>query len=197
LFIHSNIKYLRKLKKLSQESFAQQLGLNRGNIASYEQATHPPIDALLKIASWYNISVDALLKVDLKNSLTLEEHDATVVEVKVQSIQSRLSELLAFAEAGSEDLSKALGCSQEHADQLLNEEVTITLEEVVGLLNTYSWVSAEWLVKGMGSMVNSTSAKLSKVAEPAGNSYYSKEHDMSIEQFMEQVFQRLDKLEGK
>ncbi len=50
-FLGDNIRYLRKQKKWSQEKLAQQTGLTRGRIASYENGcSEPPLQSLFALA---------------------------------------------------------------------------------------------------------------------------------------------------
>ena len=50
-----NIRYLRKKMNLSQEELANAIGLNRGNIASYESGTaEPKIANLVKMSKLFS-----------------------------------------------------------------------------------------------------------------------------------------------
>lgn len=61
-----NLKFLRTQKKLSQEQFATIIGLNRGNIASYEKGTaEPNINNVLKIVKYFNIDLTDIVEKDL------------------------------------------------------------------------------------------------------------------------------------
>ena len=64
----SNLRALRKRMKWSQEELAERLGLNRGNIASYESGTaEPKICNLVKFARLFNISIFDLTHNNLKD----------------------------------------------------------------------------------------------------------------------------------
>lgn len=53
-FLALNLRLLRKKFQWSQEEFANRVGLNRGNIASYENgATEPKIYSLLKMSELF------------------------------------------------------------------------------------------------------------------------------------------------
>lgn len=68
-YLAVNLRFLRKSKKLSQEEFAQIIGLNRGNIASYENGTaEPKISNLLRIAEFFNIPLQLLALQDLRQT---------------------------------------------------------------------------------------------------------------------------------
>lgn len=66
-----NLRALRKRMKWSQEELAEKLGLNRGNIASYESGTaEPKICNLVKFAQLFNISIFDLTHNDLNEDQT-------------------------------------------------------------------------------------------------------------------------------
>lgn len=72
-YLAANLKFLRKRKKLSQEELALQLGLNRGNIASYENGSaEPRISNLLRMADFFGISLIDLAQRDLTQEETLK-----------------------------------------------------------------------------------------------------------------------------
>ena len=73
-----NIRYLRKRQELSQEELALRIGLNRGNIASYENGTaEPKICNLLKLAQTFGIPITDLTQKDLShNDLYQSAHNA-------------------------------------------------------------------------------------------------------------------------
>ena len=62
-----NLRALRKRMSWSQEELAARLGLNRGNIASYENGTaEPKICNLVKMAHLFNVSVFDLIHCNLQ-----------------------------------------------------------------------------------------------------------------------------------
>ncbi|MBY5950498.1 LexA family transcriptional regulator [Algoriphagus marincola] len=63
--LNSNIKFLRKKKALTQESLSEALGISRSKLAGYELTITPPLDILVKIAEYFNVSLDILIKEDL------------------------------------------------------------------------------------------------------------------------------------
>jgi len=57
--IPSNIKFLRKKKGLTQQQFADQLGIKRSLVGAYEEErADPKYDLLKKIALFFDISID-------------------------------------------------------------------------------------------------------------------------------------------
>ena len=67
LFWADNLKFLRNRKKISQDELAGNLGITRAKLNSHENglSKNPPLEDLIKIADYFHIAVDTLLKVDL------------------------------------------------------------------------------------------------------------------------------------
>src|ERR1700744_3806166 len=64
--ISSNIKYLRKKKALTQQQFADELGIKRSLVGAYEEErAEPKYDLLKKIASFFDVSVDDFINEDI------------------------------------------------------------------------------------------------------------------------------------
>ena len=62
-----NLRHLRAQKGFSQKKLAEALIITRERFAKYEDATsEPPLDILKRIASYFNVSIDILISVDLK-----------------------------------------------------------------------------------------------------------------------------------
>ncbi|HET6244531.1 MAG: LexA family transcriptional regulator [Bacteroidetes bacterium] len=67
--IAKNIKVLRELKKLTQDQLAESLEINRSRIGAYEESrSEPPYELLIRIADYFQISTDCLLKSDLSKT---------------------------------------------------------------------------------------------------------------------------------
>ncbi|WP_345952519.1 LexA family transcriptional regulator [Mucilaginibacter sp. PAMB04168] len=57
--ISANIKFLRKKKGLTQQQFADEIGIKRSLVGAYEEdRADPKYDLLKKIASYFEISID-------------------------------------------------------------------------------------------------------------------------------------------
>ena len=65
--VSNNLKYLRRLNGLTQEQFSRKIGIKRSLLGAYEEArANPNLDNLKKIASVFGISVDNLIKTDIR-----------------------------------------------------------------------------------------------------------------------------------
>lgn len=65
MYLHSNIKILRKKKGLTQEALAERLAISRSKLAGYELSISPPLDVIVRMAENFNVSIDTLIKEDL------------------------------------------------------------------------------------------------------------------------------------
>ncbi|MEM8528404.1 MAG: helix-turn-helix transcriptional regulator [Bacteroidota bacterium] len=66
----ANIKFLRKLKGISQQKLANEVGLKRNNIASYESsAVEPRAVNFLKLARYFEVDPVQLFTKDLSQEL--------------------------------------------------------------------------------------------------------------------------------
>jgi transcriptional regulator with XRE-family HTH domain len=79
-YLHTNLKFLRKQTKDSQEAFGKLFNLTRGQVDSYERKVATPKTELIgKIAAHYKTTIEVLMTKDLvKNPGLLHaagEHD--------------------------------------------------------------------------------------------------------------------------
>jgi transcriptional regulator with XRE-family HTH domain len=65
--VSNNIKYLRRLNGLTQEQFARKIAIKRSLLGAYEEArANPNLTNLKNMAAAFGVSVDNLLKNDLR-----------------------------------------------------------------------------------------------------------------------------------
>lgn len=66
-----NLKYLRLIKGLTQEEFGEKIGYAKTTIAGWENNRYQPdIDTMIKIAKFFNVSMDVLLGTGLTEKET-------------------------------------------------------------------------------------------------------------------------------
>lgn len=99
-----NLKYLRELKKTSQQQAADALGLPRTTLGDYERNhTEPNIDMLGKMARYFNVRLDDLLqhRMDQLKSTDAVDRDLKILAITVDQHQRQNIELVDVkAEAG-------------------------------------------------------------------------------------------------
>ncbi len=131
LFFTTNLKHLRKSRGLSQEAFALKVGLNRGNIVSYEKgAAEPNIRNLIRIAEFLEITIEDLVKIDFRNSTGLypKSNSSTpqrrlqviLTEPEVKEMVARSQSLLAIIQGTGHYHALKSNASEE--ERTLNPE---------------------------------------------------------------------------
>jgi len=66
MFLSTNLKFLRERKRISQTDIARTLKLSRTTLIGYEKGVQPPFVKLIRIAEHFKISLDALVRYDLR-----------------------------------------------------------------------------------------------------------------------------------
>lgn len=85
-FISQNIKYIRKEKGLTQEEFAQELGVSRAALSSYEEGrAEPKLAFIQQLALYTSYNIDDLLNKPLAPGLVLKA-DYTGKHLRVLSV---------------------------------------------------------------------------------------------------------------
>ena len=67
IFFHSNIRFLRERKKVTQEKIAEDLDFTRIKLQALEsgKTKNPVLEDIVKFSEYFRVSTDALLKVNL------------------------------------------------------------------------------------------------------------------------------------
>lgn len=65
MFFAENLKFLRTRRKISQTDLADRLEITRTTLAGYEKKVQPPFPVLIRMAEFFNLSLDALIRYDL------------------------------------------------------------------------------------------------------------------------------------
>ena len=67
MFLQTNLKWLRKRRKRTQDEVAFALNLKRSTYSGYENGVgEPSLEKLLALARYFKISLDGLVKTDLR-----------------------------------------------------------------------------------------------------------------------------------
>jgi transcriptional regulator with XRE-family HTH domain len=73
MYINSNIKFLRKHRRRTQDDVAFALNMKRSTLSGYENGvSEPNIEALMAFSKYFGIAIDTLVKVDL-SSISLSQ----------------------------------------------------------------------------------------------------------------------------
>lgn len=149
IYLHQNIRYLRKQLKLSQEELGTRIGLNRGNIASYENGSaEPKICNLLKLSNFFSVSILDLTKKDLSNEANLRQaskhyheipsNEAELMEQfmrRAQELQSVIQSIQTCYDFKTKSLDEATKSSK--AFQMANMKFEELFDASAELLNNH------------------------------------------------------------
>ena len=73
-----NLKLLREERGVTQREFSQKLGISKTTLCYYEQGkVSPSIEMLIKLANYFNCSIDYLVGHQTKNILYLDSYTST------------------------------------------------------------------------------------------------------------------------
>lgn len=94
-----NMRYLRGKLGYAQQRVADDLIITRGRYGKYEDGVaEPPIEILLKISRYYNVSIDLLVSIDLKKYQLKEilelPDNRILLPVKVDSVGENKIEII-------------------------------------------------------------------------------------------------------
>lgn len=91
MFFADNLKLLRKRRGLTQTSLAENLELSRTTLIGYEKGVQPPFPTLIKMAEYFKVSLDALIRYNLSalSEFQLSELDRGM-DVDISGRQLRL-----------------------------------------------------------------------------------------------------------
>jgi len=65
MYFSENLKFLRLRRNKSQVNLAAELEIARTTLSGYERSVQPPLKTLIKIADYFKVSLDALIKYKL------------------------------------------------------------------------------------------------------------------------------------
>ena len=105
------MKELRKEKKLSQEEIAKKINVSQRTYSNYENGQREPsIETLIKLAEFYNITLDTLAGIETKKLEPLTEKERYIIhkfrELK-KTYQDKIEERIeTFLEQQTEEEAK-------------------------------------------------------------------------------------------
>ena len=152
-FLSKNITFLRKSRKMSQQTLASALQLSRSNIASYESGKAEPRAAkLVEIARFFDVSLTQLIEENIE-SLTpgkIRASNANIQEKLNQLVEKRKVDFATF-QLKTDRLRKVTIGLRAHFE-LKNSRITDPTPEVAAMQK-----DMETLLEVMDNLVDSNS----------------------------------------
>ena len=122
-YIASNLKYIRKAKKLTQDAFAEKLGIKRSSVGAYEEGRAiPNLDVLKKLSKIFDLSFEDILLKNLSIEPNLQHYSFTQ-QRNQQKMSAAAGNLIQFV-----PVKAAAGYLTGYADnEFIDELNTFTL----------------------------------------------------------------------
>lgn len=95
--LSNNLEKLRKQNKITQKDFAKELGVPYTTYNAYELSKSiPTLDTLIKIADYFNVSLDYLVGRNFQGGLSTDEYE--LINMYRQLIEPEQKRIMGFLE---------------------------------------------------------------------------------------------------
>lgn len=134
-YFSHNLKFWRTQKGLSQEKFATELGINRGKLATYEEAVEPRQEFLISLVDNFHINLhyfltrkmtegtfDTFFLDDPSEDFTIEKKQlgtAIISKMQIMADEENPTERKRLSDELTLDVSRMIEEKQEVQEQLL------------------------------------------------------------------------------
>lgn len=134
MYLAENLKYLREKKGMTQESFASMIGeIGQKAVSKWETGEREPeLSRLIKIAKFFDVSIDDLLLKDLRPPVPKHAENIRYLRLKHGMNQ--------------EDIAKLVGVSKATACKYENGNVEPTVAQLLTLADFFG-VSMDQMIK--------------------------------------------------
>lgn len=115
---------LRAKARLTQDEMADKFGVSRQTIYKWENGvTYPEVDKIIKISEFFDVSIDYLLKNNLKGNINVDSVEKAVLQfLGISQDMSKISEkIIEFMRDGILD----------NAEREQLEEIMLVLEQLI------------------------------------------------------------------
>lgn len=162
--LQANIKFIRNHKKLTYKEFASEINVSEGQAKTYElRAVTPPLSVLCAIADFASVSVDALIRERITESIMTQLREPLINFEKSYQLQVRLGFIIkmmlrerAFGKYTNTEMQKALHLSEgQYKKMLAGDGINISIDTMVAFIEVFN-VNANWWLTGNGPKFNDT-----------------------------------------
>jgi transcriptional regulator with XRE-family HTH domain len=95
IYLSDNLRYLRKKQGISQQQLADEIETPRSRIAAYESKNvEPRLEALLSFASYFQVSLDELVRIDLRQTDLRKSEEQSISTEALREKCSKLERLI-------------------------------------------------------------------------------------------------------
>ena len=137
------LKLLRELKGKKQQEVCEALNIEQSTLANYENDRRiPKIDILIKLAEYYNISVDFILGIEKSGG-----NDYSNFQIFEESFdfQERIRSIMEEEAMSEEDFMRLTGFSKDEKDAYLHGNKRPSIEDLIKIAGVLK-VSTDYLL---------------------------------------------------
>ncbi len=139
------LKLLRESRQKSQQEVCSALNIEQSTLANYENGKRiPKIEILIKIAEYYQCSVDFLLGIEKSGGKDFSDFQVDNSEFAFD-FKTRVRDLLAEQKLSEDDFMKMTGFSKDEKDSYLYGNKLPTIEDLIKIAGVLS-VSTDYLL---------------------------------------------------
>lgn len=143
--LDKQLKLLRESRQKSQQEVCSALNIEQSTLANYENGKRiPKIEILIKIAEYYQCSVDFLLGIDKSGKTDYANYQMDIQEFALD-FKMRIRDLMAEQKMSDEDFAKRAGFNYEEKDSYLYGNRIPSIEDLIKIAATLN-VSTDYLL---------------------------------------------------
>lgn len=139
------LKVLRESKQKSQQEVCSALNIEQSTLANYENGKRiPKIEILIKIAEYYQCSVDFLLGIEKSGKIDYANYQMDTSEFALD-FKMRIRDLMAEQKMSEEEFEKRAGFNYEEKDSYLYGNRIPSIEDLIKIAGALN-VSTDYLL---------------------------------------------------
>ncbi|MCD7824587.1 MAG: helix-turn-helix domain-containing protein [Clostridiaceae bacterium] len=139
------LKILRESRQKNQQEVCAALNIEQSTLANYENGKRmPKIEILIKLAEYYQCSVDFLLGIEKSGGSDLSNFQIDNSEF-TYDFKMRIQDLMAEQELSEDEFAKRTGFSKEEKDDYLYGNKMPSIEDLIKIAGALN-VSTDYLL---------------------------------------------------
>lgn len=139
------LKLLRESRQKSQQEVCSALNIEQSTLANYENGKRmPKIDILIKIAEYYQCSVDFLLGLEKNGKTDYANYTMDTSEFAFD-FRMRIRDLMAEQKMSEDEFAKKIGLNHEEGDSYLYGNRIPSIEDLIKIAGALN-VSTDYLL---------------------------------------------------
>lgn len=158
ILINERIKRLRKILSLTQQEFADRIGVKQNTVAQYEIGRNIPIDSVIFLIcrefnvneEWLRNGIGEMFLPTDKNS-AIDNHNKQILNDEVILMNERIKKLRIMLSLTQQEFAEKLGLTKNYISLIENGDRNLSEQSIKVLCREFN-VNKEWLQSGVGEI---------------------------------------------